>query len=172
MVTRTALWMAAAAAIFLGCGSAAAGSDPGGFLGLSWSQSSGECLNQRLCTREVIAAEDSIPGETILRANAQSYAGIPLRFASLGFYNDRFYLGTMVFKPQVGLVDKLRRSLEQQFGRPRFENAAALDWTVGQTKITLSKNETVCGIVYAHLPVYAVVAKAKNLPRPAGAPGK
>lgn len=166
MTTRALSAMTAAFLLLLAGGAAAAGADPGGFLGLKWSQTPTDCRQQNICREETIAVTNPIPGETILRGVADSYAGIPLRFSSMAFYNNKFYLGMMVFKPRPALVDKLKASLVKEFGNPRFESAKAADWTVGGTKITLSKDETVCGLVYAYLPVYTGVAKAKNLPLP------
>jgi hypothetical protein len=173
MRKKSLMGLMAAAVLLLAAGQAAAAGDPGGFLGLKWSQGTADCKKQGVCSEEIITVDDQLAGETIQRGVANTYSGIPLRFSSMAFYNNKFYLGAMVFKPRSGLVANLKGSLVKEFGKPRFENPKAASWTVGNTKITLSKNETVCGLVYAHVPTWTAVAKAKNYPtgaRPAPAP--
>jgi hypothetical protein len=152
--------------------SSEAAPDPGGFLGLKWSQPVADCKKQGICSDETLAAEDQINGETVYRGAPETLAGVPLTFSSLAFYGNKFYLGTAVFRPQDSSYENMKNSLIREYGKPKKDFAKGANWQVGNTKVALYKGESLCGVVYAHAPTFANVAKIKKYPSPAPATQK
>lgn len=152
-----------------GIDSTQAAPDPGGFLSLKWSQPATDCKKLGICSDTTLSVEDQINGETIYRGIPQTLAGVPLTFSSLAFYGNKFYLGTAVFKPQDSSYENLKNSLIKEYGKPKKDFAKGANWQIGNTKVALYKGESLCGVVYAHAPTFASVAKIKKYPSLAAA---
>lgn len=149
-----------------------AATDPGGFLGLKWAQSPAECQNLGLCSAETVSTDDQINGETVFKGTAENLDGVPLRFSTFSFKNNKYFLGVASFDSAGDTFGTLKKALISQHGKPRVESARMASWTVGKTKIQLTDGKKVGGLVYTHVPTFTEVAKAKKYPLPMTPPKK
>lgn len=160
--------------ILIAAGSAPAASDPGGVQGLSWAKPANACIQAGLCQNKILPVEKTIPGkEKFLAGRMKDFHGLPVRDASFGFHENRFYTATLFFNPAQAPYERIRETLTRQHGTPKSADAGGAFWQLGNTKILLYKGEHFLGLTYAHAPEMAKVAKAKGYPRPpAAAPAK
>jgi hypothetical protein len=172
MFKNVILLMLLAAIACVAVDSSEAAPDPGGFLGLKWSQPVADCKKQGICSDVTLSVEDQINGEAIYRGSPATLAGVPLTFSSLAFYGNKFYLGTAVFTPQGSSYENVKNSLIQRYGQPKKDFAKGANWQIGNSKVALYKGESLCGVVMAHAPTFANVAKIKKYPSAAPAAQK
>jgi hypothetical protein len=153
-----------AAILFLNLQPVGAASDPGGVFGLKWSQSDRDCRKAGVCQDETLPVKDLLKDETVYYGTQESLAGLPLQFASVGFYKGKLYRAVMMFKPEEKAFDQALRDLSVRHGKPEKQNARSAVWSLGSTRITLARGEKTCGVMYAHEPTYAACAKLKGSP--------
>jgi hypothetical protein len=141
-----------------------AASDPGGFFGLKWSQSPSECKKANLCTNDTVTTEDLLKTETILKGKATVIEGVNLRWASFAFNNSKFYMGTGAFDSSKEAYEALKAVLTKKFGKPTALTDVATSWTVGNTRVLLSNDNRTGALIYASVPLWNEVSKAKKYP--------
>jgi hypothetical protein len=141
-----------------------AASDPGGFLGLKWSQSPSECKKANLCTNDAIAAQDGLTTETILKGQPAEIEGVKLRWSSFAFNNSKFYLGTAAFDSSKDSYEALKAVLTKKHGKPTVVTDVATSWTIGNTRVLLSNDKMTGALIYANGPLFNEMARAKKYP--------
>ena len=141
-----------------------AASDPGGFMGLKWTQTVGDCKKKGLCSDQSLTVPDAIANEKGYYGASNKWNGIPAKFSSFAFHENRFYTATTVFDPREASFEDLKHSLTKTHGQPKTSGPKTVTWVLGQTNVALYKGETFHGVVYSHGPGFAKVAKIKNYP--------
>jgi hypothetical protein len=153
-------------AFFLNAPSIDAASDPGGFLGLKWSQSPAECKTLGLCSNDAIVPKDKLASETVFKGKTTVIDGVELRFSSFAFNNSKYYLGTAAFNSSASSYDTLKNALIAKHGKPTVTTSAAASWTIGKTRILLTNDKSTGALMYANIPLFTEVAKIKKYPLP------
>jgi hypothetical protein len=153
-------------ACFLDAPSIDAASDPGGFLGLKWSQSPAECKKLGFCSSDEIKPQDKLSSETVFKGKTTVIEGVELRFSSFAFNNSKYYLGTAAFDSSANSYDTLKNALIAKHGKPTVTTSAAASWTIGKTRILLTNDQRTGALMYANIPMFTEVAKAKKYPLP------
>ncbi len=164
--------------ILITAGGAPAASDPGGVQGLAWAKPADACIQAGLCANKTLPLENALAGkEQFLAGRMKEFHGLPVRDASFGFHENRFYTANVFFQPAQAPFERIREALTREHGTPKSADARGAFWQLGNTKILLYKGEHFHGLTYAHAPEMAKVAKAKGYPQPpapapAAAPAK
>jgi hypothetical protein len=151
-------------AFFLSAPSINAASDPGGFLGLKWSQSPAECKKLELCSNGTIMPEDKLVSESVWKGKSTNIDGVNLRFSSFAFNNSKYYMGIAAFDSSSSSFDALKKALIAKYGKPTAETPMVSSWTVGKTRILLSNEKSTGALMYVNIPLFNEVAKAKKYP--------
>ncbi len=155
----------------IAAGGAPAASDPQGFRGLSWAKPADACIQAGLCENKILPVDDAIAGkEKFLAGRMTEFHGLPVRDASFGFHENRFYTASVFFHPAQAPFERIREALTREHGAPKSEDARGALWQLGNTKVLLYKGEHFHGLIYAHGPEMAKVAKAKGYPQPPAPP--
>lgn len=141
-----------------------AASDPGGFMGLKWTQTVGDCKKKGLCSDRSLTVPDAAANEAGYYGIPRKLNEIPVQFSSFAFHENRFYAATAIFDPQEASFDDLKHSLTKLHGQPKTSGPKTAAWALGQTNVALYKGESFHGVVYSHGPGFAKVAKIKNYP--------
>jgi hypothetical protein len=159
-------------ACFINAPSIDAASDPGGFLGLKWSQSPADCKKLGLCSNDAIIPQDKLTSETIYKGKTAVINGVELRFSSFAFNSSKYYLGTAAFDSSLSSYDTLKNALIAKHGKPTVETSVASSWTIGSTRILLTNDKSTGALMYANIPLFKEVAKLKKYPLPKVPPKK
>lgn len=154
VVLLAALW---AAPLF-------AASDPGGFLNLKWSQSPADCKKANLCTDGAISPEDKLSTETVFKGKPAVIEGVKLRWSSFAFNSSKFYLGTAAFDSSKESYETLKAALIKKHGKPTAVTDVATSWTIGNTRVLLTNDTRTGALMYANVPMFNEVARAKKYP--------
>ena len=105
-------------ACFLDAPSINAASDPGGFLGLKWSQSPAECKKLGFCSNDKIKPKDKLVSEIVFKGKTTDIDGVELRFSSFAFNNSKYYMGIAAFDSSSTSFDTLKNALIAKYGKP------------------------------------------------------
>ena len=111
-----------------------------------------------------LTVPDAIANEKGYYGASNKWNGIPAKFSSFAFHENRFYTATTVFDPREASFDDLKHSLTKTHGQPKTSGPKTVTWVLGQTNVALYKGESFHGVVYSHRPGFAKVAKIKNYP--------
>lgn len=141
-----------------------AATDPGGFMGLKWAQTVGDCKKKGLCSEQSLTVPDAIPQESGYYGIPEKLYEVPAKFASFAFHENRFYTATTIFDSQKVPFEDLKNSLIKIHGKPKSAGPKTTTWLLGQTNVALYKGDSFHGVVYSHGPGFAKVAKIKKYP--------